>query len=94
MTDTKFDIKDNNLRLSVPFSKIDESKRTVYGFATLDNVDKVDDVVLADASQRAFESFRGNIREMHDLKAVGRMISFRPEQYYDPETQRCITESL
>ena len=88
MTDTKLDIKDNNLRLSVPFSKIDESKRTVYGFATLDNVDKVDDVVLADASQRAFESFRGNIREMHDLKAVGRMISFRPEQYYDPETQK------
>ena len=65
MTDTKLDIKDNNLRLSVPFSKIDESKRTVYGFATLDNVDKVDDVVLADASKRAFESFRGNIREMH-----------------------------
>jgi hypothetical protein len=36
---------------------------------------------------KAFENFRGNIREMHGPNAVGKMISFRPETYYDTETK-------
>ena len=36
-----------NLHLSVPFTKVNREKRTVSGFATLDNVDQTGDVVTA-----------------------------------------------
>ena len=73
----------DNLHLSVPFTKVNREKRTVSGFATLDNVDQTGDVVTADASLKAFEAFRGNIREMHGSLAVGKMLSFKPETFYD-----------
>ena len=85
-TNTMVKVAGDQVRMSVPFSKVDESKRMVHGFATLDNLDKVDDIVLSSASMAAFEKFRGNIREMHEMKAVGRMISFRPETFYDAES--------
>jgi hypothetical protein len=59
----------------------------VSGFATLDNVDQTGDVVTAEASMKAFESFRGNLREMHQPLAVGKVVSFRPETYYDQATK-------
>jgi hypothetical protein len=71
----------------VPFTKVNREKRTVSGFATLDNLDQTGDVVTADASIKAFENFRGNIREMHGSNAVGKMVSFKPETFYDPETK-------
>ena len=76
-------IIDGRIEFSVPLTKVDTEKRMVHGFATLDNVDLVNDVVSFDASLAAFNKFRGNIREMHDKKAVGKMVSFRPERYYD-----------
>jgi hypothetical protein len=77
----------DNIVLSVPFTKVNREKRTVSGFATLDNVDQTGDMVTAEASMKAFENFRGNIREMHGSNAVGKMLSFRPETYYDPATK-------
>jgi len=77
----------NNISLSVPFTKVNREKRTVSGFATLDNLDQTGDVVTAEASIKAFESFRGNIREMHGSNAVGKMISFKPETFYDPKAK-------
>ena len=76
----------DNISLSVPFTKVNREKRTVSGFATLDNVDQTGDLVTAEASIKAFENFRGNIREMHGSNAVGKMVSFRPESFYDPKT--------
>ena len=76
----------DNISLSVPFTKVDREKRTVSGFATLDNVDQTGDVVTAEASMKAFERFRGNIREMHGPNAVGKMVSFKPETFYDPKS--------
>jgi hypothetical protein len=76
----------DNISLSVPFTKVDREKRTVSCFATLDNVDQTGDVVTAEASMRAFERFRGNIREMHGPNAVGKMVSFKPETFYDPKS--------
>ena len=73
----------NVINLSVPFTKVNREKRTVSGFATLDNVDQTGDVVTAESSLKAFESFRGNIREMHGSNAVGKMVSFKPETFYD-----------
>ena len=77
-----------NLRLSMPFSKVDENRRTVSGFASLDNIDKQDDIVTAEASMDAFAKFRGNIREMHQPLAVGKMVSFKADKYFDPETKK------
>ena len=76
-----------NIHLSVPFTKVNREKRTVSGFATLDNVDQTGDVVTAEASMKAFESFRGNLREMHTPLAVGKVVSFKPETYYDPKSK-------
>ena len=77
----------NAINLAVPFTKVNREKRTVSGFATLDNLDQTGDVVTQEASMKAFESFRGNIREMHQPLAVGKVASFRPETFYDPETK-------
>lgn len=85
--ETSGSIVDGRIQLSVPISKVDVERRMVHGFATLDNIDLQGDIVPFESSIRAFDKFRGNIREMHDaLKAVGRMMSFRPERYYDPNT--------
>jgi len=77
----------NDINLSIPFTKVNREKRTVSGFATLDNVDQTSDVVTAESSLKAFENFRGNIREMHGSNAVGKMVSFRPETFYDPKSK-------
>jgi hypothetical protein len=76
----------DNISLSVPFTKVNREKRTVSGFATLDNLDQTNDVVTAEASLKAFEGFRGNIREMHGSSAVGKMVSFKPETYFDAKS--------
>jgi hypothetical protein len=77
-----------NLRLSMPFSKVDKERRTVSGFASLDNLDKQMDIVTAEASMAAFARFRGNIREMHQPSAVGKMVNFKEDKYFDPETKK------
>lgn len=77
----------DNLHLSIPFTKVNRENRTVSGFATLDNVDQTGDVVTAEASVKAFENFRGNLREMHQSNAVGKVVSFKPETYYDQKSQ-------
>jgi len=81
----------DNLRLSMPFSKVDKERRIVSGFATLDNVDKQNDIVTTDASLKAFAKFRGNIREMHEPIAVGKMVAFKEEKYFDPESKKFYT---
>ena len=78
----------DNVRLSMPFSKVDQERRIVSGFATLDNVDKQADIVTAEASVKAFSKFRGNIREMHQPLAVGKMVNFKEDKYFDPETKK------
>jgi hypothetical protein len=78
----------DNLRLSMPFSKVDKERRIVSGFASLDNIDKQDDIVTAEASLAAFAKFRGNIREMHQPVAVGKMVNFKEDKYFDPESKK------
>ena len=80
-----------NVRLSMPFSKVDQERRIVSGFATLDNVDKQSDIVTTDASLKAFAKFRGNIREMHQPVSVGKMVSFKEDKYFDAETKKFYT---
>lgn len=79
---------DNRVTLSLPIAKVDQANRLVSGFATLDNVDTSDDVVTAEASASAFARFRGNIREMHEPIAAGRLVDFREDSFYDPQTEK------
>ena len=72
----------------MPLTKVDKERRIVSGFASLDNVDKQDDIVTAEASMAAFAKFRGNIREMHQPVAVGKMVNFKEDKYFDPETKK------
>ena len=78
----------DNVRLSMPFSKIDKERRIVSGFATLDNLDRQKDVVTSEASVQAFSKFRGNIREMHQPMAVGKMVAFKEDKYFDPDSKK------
>ena len=78
----------DNVRLSMPFNKVDKERRIVSGFATLDNLDKQNDIVTPEASLQAFQKFRGNIREMHQPLAVGKMVSFKEDKFFDPETKK------
>lgn len=78
----------DNVRLMMPLSKVDKENRLVSGWASLDNADSQGDVVLKEANQRAFSRFRGNIREMHQPIAVGRMVDFKEDSYFDQETQK------
>ena len=70
----------------MPISKIDEEKRLVSGFASLNNVDQHSDVITLEASMASFANFRGNIREMHQPIAAGKMLSFKQESYYDQKS--------
>ena len=72
----------------MPIAKVDKERRIVSGFATLDNLDRQGDVVPAEASVKAFEAFRGNIREMHQPKAVGKVVSFKEDKYFDSESKK------
>jgi hypothetical protein len=80
--------KDTSIRLSMPINKIDKERRVVTGFATLDNLDRQGDVVPKEASVKAFENFRGNIREMHQPIAVGKVVSFKEDTFFDTESKK------
>ena len=86
MSETTFNTHENSVSVGVVFNKIDEEKRTVSGFATLDNVDAHGDIIDAAASVDAFKRFRGGLREMHTNNAVGTLVSFEEaKKYYDED---------
>ena len=83
-----WETKGNNVRLSMPIGKVDVERRMVSGFATLDNVDRQGDIVTTESSVEAFKNFRGNLREMHQPSAVGKIVSFKEDKYFDPSTKK------
>ena len=78
----------DNVRLSMPIGKVDIERRMVSGFATLDNVDRQGDIVTTESSIDAFKNFRGNLREMHQPSAVGKIVSFKEDKYFDPNDKK------
>ena len=78
----------DNVRFSMPIGKVDQERRIVSGFATLDNIDKQYDIVTTEASLEAFKKFRGNLREMHQPSAVGKIVSFKEDRYFEPQTKK------
>ena len=86
---SKIEISKNNLNMSMPFFKVDKERRIVSGFATTEALDRQGDIVTHEASLGAFKNFRNNIREMHDdKKAVGRLVSFKEDTFYDQEANK------
>jgi hypothetical protein len=79
---------DKNISLLMPISKIDVEKRIVSGWATTDSVDRQGDIVSSEASSKAFETFRGNVREQHTPLAVGKVINFKEDKYFDDKTDK------
>jgi predicted nucleic acid-binding Zn-ribbon protein len=87
MEKANFSVDNHAVKVSMPIAKVDEERRTVSGFASLDNLDKQGDVVTKEASVNAFNNFAGNIREQHDAKkAVGKMVDFKEDTYFDADT--------
>lgn len=74
--------------LTMPISKVDVEKRIVSGFATLDNVDRQGDRITSEASRKAFENFKGNVRLMHQPIPAGKVVNFRTEMFFDTETNK------
>lgn len=78
----------NQVNLMMPISKVDKEKRIVSGFATLDNIDRQGDRVTAEASRKAFENFRGNVRLMHQPIPAGKVVNFRSEPFFSPNDNK------
>ena len=78
----------NHVNLTMPISKVDAEKRIVSGFATLDNIDRQGDIVTAEASQKAFERFRGNVRLMHQPVPAGKVVNFRTDTFFDKASNK------
>lgn len=74
--------------LFIPFTKVDDEKRLVYGIATTEALDGEGEVVDYEASKSAFKEWsdyflkitkgdsQGNIREMHLPIAAGKAVSW------------------
>lgn len=60
--------------------RIDKKNRIVYGIAQIEDSkpDLQGDIVDFKASIRAFNNWSGNVREMHESKAVGRKVAVIP----------------
>jgi phage head maturation protease len=80
----------SDVRLNFPILKLDEEKREVWGYATTEALDKQNEIVEFEASRKAFDEWTsrmskttggeslGNVRELHQPKAVGKLISYQP----------------
>ena len=88
MIKSSLTVSGDRVIFSMPISKIDVEKRMVHGWATTDALDKQGDVVEAQASIKAFSNFKNNLREMHQPIAVGKVVSFKPEKYFDEGTKK------
>ena len=64
----------DDFNVFIPFSKKDEDKRLVYGYASTEAVDSQGEIVEKSAIEGALPDYMkfGNIREMHQAIAVGK----------------------
>ena len=63
------------LTLAFPIQKADKSSRTVSGVATSEVVDAQGEILLYAGSKQALTKWAGNVREMHEPKAVGKAVA-------------------
>ncbi|HEX9058123.1 MAG TPA: hypothetical protein VF818_11395 [Ktedonobacterales bacterium] len=60
-----------------PIVRVDAERREIELCATSETVDSYGTVFAYEASRDAFERWAGNVREMHERKAVGRRVAVR-----------------
>ncbi len=62
------------MRIYLPIAKVDAARRMVYGYASTEARDDQGEIVKREALQAALGDYMkfGNIREMHQLSAVGK----------------------
>lgn len=67
---------DNNIKMYLPFAKKDNDERIVAGYATSEDLDSQGEVIKISAIKKALPDYMkfANIREMHQLSAVGKAI--------------------
>ncbi len=82
---------DDHISLSMNFAKVDKANRIVSGYASVDNVDLQGDYLPTEVALKAFNEFRGNVREMHDKVAVGKVLSFTERPVYDQKADKTYT---
>ncbi|MDL2342301.1 MAG: HK97 family phage prohead protease [Patescibacteria group bacterium] len=77
----------SNFSLNIPITKVDEEQRIVYGYATVEELDRQGDIVDYEASKEAFGAWAGNIREQHDNKrTVGKNVHLE----FDDDNKRVL----
>jgi HK97 family phage prohead protease len=91
MSETTFNTLSSSISVGVTFEKVDVEKRTVSGFATLDNVDAHGEIIDSGASIEAFKKFRGGLREMHTNNAVGTVVKFEEAKKYSDDEEKLYT---
>ncbi len=64
----------DQVRIGVRIEKVDKDKRIVRGRATAEVLDAHGQVVDYETAKAAFQTWKGNIREMHQPKAVGKAV--------------------
>ncbi len=69
------------INFASPIVKIDKANRLVSGYATANNIDSQNDIVTTDASLKAFQNARGNVREMHGPVAVGTVKDYKVDTF-------------
>jgi len=79
----------SELTFYAPIVRIDKNKREVVVRATSEALDSYGTVFDFDGSKAAFAEWKGNIREMHQPKAVGRAL-----EWHTVEEQRAIDVTL
>jgi hypothetical protein len=78
MSGTANVIENSGIQLCVPITKIDKEQRLVTGIATAEVIDKAGDIVDYATAKKFFQDptlWPGNMREMHQPKAVGKAVS-------------------
>lgn len=68
---------DNKLKILFKVSGFNKETREVTGIATSETVDSHDEILTYDGSKAAVKSWVGNIREMHQPKAVGKRVAVK-----------------
>lgn len=77
----------SNIAVELDFNSFDPGSRMVVGYATLNNLDKGDDIITLEASVKALEDYRGNIRIQHDKsRPVGIVKGYTTERVFDSKT--------
>lgn len=79
-----------NFTITLPIAKIDEAQRLVYGIAAIETIDKTKEILDYESSKPNFMAWSeeiskatkgksvGNLREMHENSAVGKLVEFEP----------------